>query len=138
MTQISKQIEAIKNQHYQEIALIISELLDDGSSADAMYEIEHHFCGLNSEKLEQAAAAMFLLGYEIDELESVELEDGTPLYGFDAVIQSLLSEEKIKFQIDQLVDISEKHHVEYEGWGTYFEDGEDDDEAFDNEEEVHA
>ena len=92
----------------EETRLIIEELLEDGSDPDALYTIEHHFSADDFDALEKMAVEAFKLGYEVTEPEA---------------------------QVEQLMNLAEKFDVEYDGWGTYFEDpnGEDGEEGDDED-----
>ena len=109
----------------EETRLIIEELLEDGSDPDALYTIEHHFSAEKFEVLEKAAVEAFKLGYEVTDAEELEVEDGQLLMCCDVG----LNPEVIDAQVEQLVALAEKCGVNYDGWGTYFEDpdGEDGD-----------
>lgn len=129
----------------EETRLIIEELLEDGSDPDALYAIEHHISCENFETLEKAAVEVFKLGYEVTEPEEIEVESGEILVCFDAVSESGLNAELIDAQVEQLMNLAEKMGVYYDGWGTYFEDPnaeddedeEDDDNTSDNASRLH-
>ena len=106
----------------EETRLIIEELLDDGSDPDALYTIEHHLSADNFELLEKAAVEAFKLGYEVTDAEELEVEDGTLLMCCDVISEVGLNAEVIDTQVEQLVNLAEKMNVNYDGWGTYFED----------------
>ncbi|MEG0865646.1 MAG: ribonuclease E inhibitor RraB [Hafnia sp.] len=117
----------------EETRLIIEELLDDGSDPDALYTIEHHLSADNFELLEKAAVEAFKLGYEVTDAEELEVEDGTLLMCCDVISEVGLNAEVIDTQVEQLMNLAEKMNVNYDGWGTYFEDpngeeGDEDDE----------
>lgn len=120
--------ELLDEQH-EETRLIIEELLDDGSDPDALYTIEHHLSAEKFEVLEQAAVEAFKLGYEVSDAEELEIEDGTKLMCCDVISEVALNADLIDAQVEQLVALAESHGVNYDGWGTYFEDpdGEDGD-----------
>lgn len=107
---------------------IINELLEDGSDPDALYTIEHHLSADTFEMLESAAVEAFKLGFEVSEAEELELDDGSTVVCFDAVMESALDADRIDGQVEKLAALAEKHKIDYDGWGTYFESGEDDDE----------
>jgi len=119
----------------EETLAIIEELLEDGSDPDALYTIEHHFSCDSFDALEKAAVDAFKAGYEVTEPEELELEDGTTVMCVDIISESALKAELIDAQVVQLVAIGAKHNVDYDGWGTYFEDpdAQDDEEGDDNE-----
>ncbi|OCQ50595.1 Regulator of ribonuclease activity B [Photorhabdus australis subsp. thailandensis] len=106
----------------EETRLIIEELLEDGSDPDALYVIEHHFSAEDFNLLEQAAVEAFKLGYEVTDAEELEIEDGTILMCCDVISECGLNAELIDTQVEQLMNLAEKIGVNYDGWGTYFED----------------
>ncbi|WNY83404.1 ribonuclease E inhibitor RraB [Cronobacter dublinensis] len=115
----------------EETRLIIEELLEDGSDPDALYTIEHHFSADDFDTLEKLAVEVFKLGYEVTDPEELELEEGGEnVICCDALSECALNPELIDAQVEQLMNLAEKFNVEYDGWGTYFEDpdGEGDDE----------
>lgn len=127
---------------YEETRLIIEELLEDGSDPDALYAIEHHFSADNFALLEKAAVEAFKLGYEVTDAEELEIETGETLMCCDVISESALNAELIDAQVEQLMKLAEKMGVNYDGWGTYFEDpdAEYDDEDSDDiepEDRVH-
>ncbi|KFF67037.1 regulator [Pectobacterium brasiliense] len=106
----------------EETRLIIEELLDDGSDPDALYTIEHHFSAEKFEVLEKVAVEAFKLGYEVTDAEELEVEDGVLLMCCDAISEVALKAEIIDAQVEQLLALAERNGVNYDGWGTYFED----------------
>ncbi|MEA9392851.1 ribonuclease E inhibitor RraB [Acerihabitans sp. TG2] len=118
-----------------ETRLIIEELLEDGSDPEALYTIEHHFSAENFDLLEKAAVEAFKMGYEVTDAEELEVEDGSVLVCCDAVSEMSLNADLIDSQVEQLFALAERMGVNYDGWGTYFEDGEDDDEDEDEDED---
>ncbi|CAQ86084.1 MULTISPECIES: ribonuclease E inhibitor RraB [Photorhabdus] len=112
----------------EETRLIIEELLEDGSDPDALYAIEHHFSAEDFNLLEKAAVEAFKLGYEVTDAEELEIEDGTILMCCDAISECGLNAELIDTQVEQLMNLAEKIGVNYDGWGTYFEDPDEQDE----------
>lgn len=121
----------------EETRLIIEELLEDGSDPDALYAIEHHFSADDFALLEKAAVEAFKLGYEVTDAEELEVENGITLMCCDVISESALKAELIDAQVDQLIKLAEKMGVNYDGWGTYFEDpnGEDDEDDEDGDDE---
>ena len=119
----------------EETRLIIEELLDDGSDPDALYTIEHHLSSEKFEVLEKAAVEAFKLGYEVTDPEELEVEDGSLVMCCDVISEIALKAELIDTQVEQLMNLAEKFEVDYDGWGTYYEDpnGEEGD---DEEDEV--
>ncbi|SQI30623.1 Regulator of ribonuclease activity B [Serratia plymuthica] len=83
--------------------------------------------------LEQAAVEAFKLGYEVTDAEELEVEDGTLVMCCDVISEVGLNAELIDTQVEQLLALAERCGVNYDGWGTYYEDpngedGEDDEE----------
>lgn len=102
---------------------IIDELLEDGSDPDSLHTIEHHFSGDDFDTLEKAAVAAFKKGFDVTEAEEYELEDGSRILGFDVIVEQPLEDELILEDVEKLVVFAKENNVEYDGWGTYFEDG---------------
>ncbi|MNY34069.1 Regulator of ribonuclease activity B [compost metagenome] len=116
----------------EETRLIIEELLEDGSDPDALYTIEHHFSADDFASLEKLAVEAFKMGYEVTEPEELEVEEGETVICCDILSEGALKAELIDAQVEQLMDLADKFEVEYDGWGTYYEDpngedGEDED-----------
>lgn len=128
---------ALLEEQHEETRLIIEELLEDGSDPDALYTIEHHLSADDFDTLEKIAVEAFKLGYEVTEPEELEVEEGDVVICCDIVSECALNAELIDAQVEQLMDLAEKCGVEYDGWGTYFEDpdGENDDEYVDDEDD---
>lgn len=123
-------------QYREETREIIAEILQDGSDPDALYLIEHHLCCQHANKLEQLIEEAFRLGYEMDEPEEMALDDGSIVMCCDLMVESPLNAEIIDDQVNQILTLTEKYQVDYDGWGTWYEDpdGEDeDDEDEDNQ-----
>ncbi|UQY44640.1 ribonuclease E inhibitor RraB [Erwinia sp. PK3-005] len=120
--------EELLEEQREETRAIIEELLEDGSDPDALYTIEHHLSCDSFEALEKAAVDAFKLGYEVTEPEELELEDGSTVMCVDILSELALNPELIDAQVEQLVNLAGKHNVDYDGWGTYFEDPDAEDE----------
>lgn len=119
----------------EETRLIIDELLEDGSDPDALYTIEHHLSADDFETLEKAAVEAFKLGYEVTDPEELEVEEGDVVICCDVLSESALNAKQIDAQVEQLMNLAEKFNVEYDGWGTYFEDPNGEDDQDDSEED---
>ncbi|SEQ08889.1 hypothetical protein SAMN05216522_101156 [Rosenbergiella nectarea] len=128
--------EELLAEQREETLAIIEELLEDGSDPDALYTIEHHFSCDSFDALEKAAVDAFKAGYEVTEPEELELEDGTTVMCVDIISESALNPELIDVQVAQLVSIASKHNVDYDGWGTYFEDPDAQDEEDDEDDAI--
>lgn len=113
---------------------IIKTLMDDDSDPDALYTIEHHLAAEDFSVLEKAVVEAFKMGFDVQEAEELEDEDGTKMMCCDAVVDSPLDAEIIDMQVEKLVHLAEKYDIIYDGWGTYFEGEEDEDEEFEDEE----
>mgnify|MGYP000844517359 CR=1 FL=1 len=85
--------------------------------------------------LEKMAVEAFKLGYEVTEPEELEVEEGDTVICCDILSEGALKAELIDAQVEQLMNLAEKFEVEYDGWGTYFEDpnGEDGEEGDDED-----
>ena len=101
---------------------IVESLLEDGSNPDKLYEVEHHFVCEDFDKLEEAALAAFKLGFDVEDPAELELEDGGKIWGFDVVVECELDAELILEDVDKLIELAAKAGVEYDGWGTYFQE----------------
>lgn len=113
----------------QETDEIIASLLADGSDPDALYIIEHHIAHHDFDKLEKLVVDAYKLGYEISEAEEIE-EDGKLLFICDIVSEIKLDAALITAQQKELLPLIEKAGAEYEGWGTYFEDPDSEDDEY--------
>ncbi|MCX8580191.1 MULTISPECIES: ribonuclease E inhibitor RraB [unclassified Gilliamella] len=111
----------------QDTLAIIQELLEDGSDPHAMYIIEHHISSQNFDQLEKVAVEAYKLGYEATDPDEDVDDEGNVVIGFDIIAESPLNAESINNQIAQVITLANQFGVNYDGWGTYFEDGSDDD-----------
>jgi len=114
--------QSLLEQERQHTRETIQMLLADGSNPDAHYTIEHHFSGSKFDTLEKAAVDLFKLGFEVTDAEELLLDDGGTILCFDAVAESALDEAKIMDQIEQLLTVVTKHKIQYDGWGTFFQE----------------
>lgn len=112
---------------------IVEALLQDGSDPDAEYTIEHHFSSTNFDKLEKAAVDAFKLGFEVNDAEEIEMDDGSLLFCFDAIANHALDVALLDNACEKLMALAAKHKVDYDGWGTYFMGDEIDDEDDEDE-----
>lgn len=108
---------------------IIQNLLKDGSDPEALYIIEHHVAHRDFDKLEKLVVDAYKLGYEISEAEEVE-ENGKVIFVCDIVSEINLNADLITAQQKELLPLIQKAGAEYEGWGTYFEDPNDDEDEY--------
>lgn len=109
---------------------IIADLLNDGSDPNALYIIEHHISHRNFDKLEKIAMDAFKVGYEVSEAEEFEEENGNVLFCCDIISEVELKPEIIDAQQKELLPLVEKYQGSYDGWGTYFEDPNADDDEY--------
>ena len=114
----------------QETDEIIESLLADGSDPEALYIIEHHVAHHDFDKLEKLVVDAYKLGYEISEAEEVEEENGDLVFVCDIVSEIKLDAELITAQQKELLPLIEKSGAVYEGWGTYFEDPNSDEDEY--------
>lgn len=118
------------NQLRTETDEIISSLLADGSDPDALYIIEHHIAHQDFDKLEKLVVEAYKLGYEISEAEEFEEDNGKLVFVCDIVSEIQLNADLISAQQKELLPLIEKFGAEYEGWGTYFEDPNSDEDEY--------
>ncbi|MDH2998840.1 RNase E inhibitor protein [Pasteurellaceae bacterium LFhippo2] len=114
----------------QETDEIIESLLADGSDPEALYIVEHHIAHNDFDKLEKLVVDAYKLGYEISEAEEVEEEDGSVIFVCDIVSEIELKADLITAQQKELLPLIEKAGAVYEGWGTYFEDPNSDEDEY--------
>ena len=112
---------------------IIADLLNDGSDPAALYIIEHHVAHDNFDLLEKIALDAFKMGYEVSEAEEFEDDDGKPLFCFDIISEVELKAEIIDAQQKEILPLIERHQGVYDGWGTYFEDPNADEDEYGND-----
>ncbi|MFD2165221.1 ribonuclease E inhibitor RraB [Thalassotalea euphylliae] len=101
---------------------LVNELLEDGSNEEAYHTIEHHFSSANFDVLEKAAIAAFKMGLEVEEPEEAELETGEKVFAFDVITEQFLDAELILEETEKMVALAQQCKVDYDGWGTYFEE----------------
>lgn len=129
--------QTLLEKHRQDTRKIIAEVLEDGSDPGALYLIEHHFFTTDADQLEQLALEAFKLGYEVDDPQEGELQDGSLVLCCDVMREGPLQAELIDTQVEQMLVLGEKYQVNYDGWGTWFEDpdAENDEDTDDDSEE---
>jgi len=101
---------------------LVGELLEDGTNDEVYHTIEHHFASENFELLEQAAITAFKLGFEVEEPEEAELENGDKVFAFDIATEQMLNTETLRKETKDMFELAKKCKVDYDGWGTYFEE----------------
>ncbi len=101
---------------------LVATLLEDGSNEEVLHTIEHHFASDNFECLERAAVSAFKLGFDVEEPEEAELEDGSKIFAFDIVTQQPLDAKIIFVEVEKMFALAQQANIDYDGWGTYFEE----------------
>jgi hypothetical protein len=131
-------VERQLKEQFAENLKIVDALLADGSEPDAEYTIEHHFSATNFDRLEKAAVDAFKLGFEVNDAEEMELEDGSIIFCFDAIAKHKLEVPLLDKACEQLIQLAAKQKVDYDGWGTYFVgdevEGDEEDDEFEDDE----
>ncbi len=107
---------------FEHTDVLVDELLKDGTNEEVYHTIEHHFASENFELLEKAAIVAFKLGLEIEEPEEAELENGDKVFAFDIVTEQMLNTELLRAETKDMFELAQKCKVDYDGWGTYFEE----------------
>ena len=101
----------------------VEELLADGSNPEVDHTLEHHFFSEDFQRLEKAALAAFELGeYEVTDAEGGEDEDGNTFYCIDLISEQPQELERIQAETESMLKLADKFGIEYDGWGTFFED----------------
>lgn|SRR5690554_5320511 len=103
----------------------VASLLDDGADTDATFTIEHHLVSADFTKLEKAAVELVKVGYHVDDADEFELDDGSRLFAFVAVSEVKLEQQILELQTKEVAKIADLAGVDYDGWGTYFGDDEE-------------
>lgn len=101
---------------------LVNALLEDGSNEEVHHTIEHHFSSADFELLEKAAVTAFKMGFEIEEPEEAELETGEKVFAFDIITEQPLEFEVIIDETKKMFELASQCKVDYDGWGTYFEE----------------
>lgn len=110
-------------QHWSEHTKnLVEELLSDGTNDEVYHTIEHHFASSDFDLLEKAAIAAFKLGFEIEDPEEAELETGEKVFAFDIVTEQMLDIDIMLKETKSMFELAQKCKVDYDGWGTYFEE----------------
>ena len=110
------------NYQKQENQEIVAALIEDGSDPDALYIMEHHFSCHDFDTLEQAAVALFKQGYEVEDAEELQLDDGAKVFCCDVIIEQELDVARLDEDCEKLMRLAESLSIQYDGWGTYFID----------------
>lgn len=95
---------------------ILDELNADGVDLSEEYTIEHHFSSRNFNDLEKFAVDLYKEGFDVLDADEIE-ENRTKIFCFDALIDSVISEENLMEQQTKIFTLLNKYHVTYDGWG---------------------
>lgn len=101
---------------------LIAALVEDGTNEEVHHTIEHHFSSVDFDVLEKAAITAFKMGLEIEEPEEAELENGDKVFAFDIVTEQALDFDIIFDETKKMFELAKQCKVDYDGWGTYFEE----------------
>ena len=101
---------------------LINELVEDGTNEEVHHTIEHHFASTDFALLEKAAITAFKMGFEVEEPEEGELENGDKVFAFDISTEQPLDIEIIADETQKMYQLAQLCKVDYDGWGTYFEE----------------
>lgn len=107
---------------YDHTEALIAELVEDGTNEEVHHTIEHHFASPDFNTLEQAAITAFKMGYEVEEPEEAELENGDKIFAFDITTEQALDIDILFEETKKMLELAHLTKVDYDGWGTYFEE----------------
>ncbi|WP_417659518.1 ribonuclease E inhibitor RraB [Pseudidiomarina sp.] len=103
----------------------VAALIDDGADTSELFTIEHHLVSSDFTKLEKAAVELVKVGYHVDDADEFELDDGSRQFAFVAVSEVKLDPQILELQTKEVAKIADLAGVDYDGWGTYFGDDEE-------------
>jgi regulator of ribonuclease activity B len=109
-------------QWYEHTEDLIEALVEDGTNEEVDHTIEHHFSCEDFELLEKAAITAFKMGYDVEEPEEAQLETGEKVFAFDIVTEQPLDFDVIADETRKMFELAKQCQVDYDGWGTYFEE----------------
>ncbi|WP_077283624.1 ribonuclease E inhibitor RraB [Cognaticolwellia aestuarii] len=101
---------------------LIEALVEDGTNEEVHHTIEHHFSSVDFDTLEKAAITAFKMGLEVEEPEEAELETGEKVFAFDIITEQALDFDIIFDETKKMFELAKQCKVDYDGWGTYFEE----------------
>ncbi|PTC00534.1 ribonuclease E inhibitor RraB [Thalassospira xiamenensis] len=110
----------------------VAALIEDGAPAENVYIIEHHLACTDFTKLEKAAVELVKLNYHVDDADEFELDDGSRYFAFVAVGEASLDNQVLDAQTKEVTKVAQLTGVEYDGWGTYFGEEDDDEDSDDD------
>ncbi|WP_115717668.1 ribonuclease E inhibitor RraB [Gallaecimonas mangrovi] len=111
---------------------ILDALTEDGADLSEEFVVEHHFACANFDKLEKLAIEVFKLGFDVSDAEEMR-EGRNILFCFDAVREGQLVIDELNEDTDTLMKLADRFGVDYDGWGTFFGDEDDEDDLDDEE-----
>lgn len=100
----------------------VKALIEDGANREDRFTIEHHLVSADFTKLEKAAVELVKVGYHVDDADEFELDDGSRLFAFAAIAEVKLDAELLRQQTQEVTKIADLAGVDYDGWGTFFGD----------------
>lgn len=103
----------------------IAALVEDGANPDDRFTIEHHLVSADFTKLEKAAVELVKVGYHVDDADEFELDDGSRLFAFVAISEVKLDQQVLRQQTQEVTKIADLAGVDYDGWGTFFGDADE-------------
>ncbi|SEK55708.1 hypothetical protein SAMN05216262_101656 [Colwellia chukchiensis] len=109
-------------QWHEHTEQLIAALVEDGTNEEVHHTIEHHFSSVDFDILEKAAISAFKMGYEVEEPEEAELENGEKIFAFDIITEQALDFDIIFDETKKMFELAKQCKVDYDGWGTYFEE----------------
>ncbi|MCC5880818.1 MAG: ribonuclease E inhibitor RraB [Idiomarina sp.] len=114
----------------------LAELKDAGAEMEEPHLVEHHLFSPNFEKLEKAVVELAKKGYEVEDADEVEMEDGSEGFCCDVMAESPLTQDALNEQTDLIISLVKKFDIEYDGWGTYLPEIDGDEDDFEDDETI--
>lgn len=115
----------------------LQELKAAGALMDELHLVEHHLFSYDFDKLEKAVVELAKQGYEVEDADEVEMDDGSIGFCCDVLAESPLIQDALNEQTDAIFALVEKFELEYDGWGTYLPELDSEDDSDDEEHTVH-
>ena len=115
----------------------LAELKDVGADMEEPHVVEHHLFCEDFDRLEKAVVELAKQGYDVEDADEVEMDDGSTGFCCDALTESPLTQDALNAQTDLIIALAEKFSVEYDGWGTYLPELDGDDEDEEEEPAIH-
>lgn len=117
----------------------LAELKEAGAELEEPHLVEHHLFSYEFDQLEKAVVELAKKGYEVEDADEVEMEDGSEGFCCDVMVESPLTQDALNEQTDLIMSLVNKFDIEYDGWGTYLPevDGDEDDDYQDDAPVIH-